>query len=292
MGHHLSSGVAGETGFLTVDQPLDLEATLKSGQAFRWREYKEWHWGVIGQHAFALRQTEGRLLFRSSAPSTDEARTALQSYFRLDDNLESIYKGMSTDRRLKEAISKHNGLRLLRQDPWECLVSFVCSSASNIRRIGRTVQAMAEAYGEPLGLDGQRLYSFPQPQQLAKAGERALRALSLGFRAKYVAQIAPLAADGRLDFGALRHVSYFEAKAELMNLPGIGEKVADCVLLFSLDRLEAFPVDRWVRRLLEEWYGHREKARYSDLCSWAQNRWGLHAGYAQQYLYHHRRLMG
>jgi len=165
-------------------------------------------------------------------------------------------------------------------------------SASTIPRISRNLQSVAEAYGEPLTLGGRRLYRFPEVERLAEAGEKALLGLGLGFRAGYLAKIARLVGDGSLDPMALRLASYCEAKALLMELPGVGEKVADCVLAFSLDKLEGFPIDRWVRRALEDWYACSEKARYRDLLSWAQERWGQRAAYVQQYLFHHRRLMG
>jgi len=278
--------------FMAVEQPLDLRATLESGQVFRWRWEEGWYWGVVGQYAYALRQVDGGLLVHSSAPSTGMARAALHDYLRLDDDTEAISREMAADKRLAETVAQHRGLRLLRQDPWECLISFVCSSASNIPRISRTLQAVAETYGEPVALCGRTLYRFPETRELAGAGKEALLDLGLGFHARYVAQVASLAAEGWLDIMALRQASYDQAKAMLMKLPGVGEKVADCVLLFSLDKLEAFPIDRWVRRALVEWYGHPEKARDRELRSWAQERWGRYAGYAQQYLFHHRRLMG
>lgn len=277
---------------MSLEQPLDLRATLESGQAFRWRWDGAWWWGVIGQHAFALRQVDGGLLFLTTALDEDGAKAGLHDYLRLDDDLLAVYREAASDARLAEAADRFRGLRLLRQDPWECLVSFVCSSASNIARIARNLHALVETYGDPVVLDGQRLYSFPGPARLAGAGEKALLSLGLGFRAAYVAQIASRVAGGEVDLLALRQASYREAKAALMGLRGVGEKVADCVLVFSLDKLEGFPIDRWVRRALVEWYGHGEKARYRDLLAWAQARWGRHAGYAQQYLFHHRRLMG
>ena len=284
------SGV--ESEFLSVDQPLDLRATLESGQVFRWRWEGEWCWGLVGQHAYALSQVDGGLLFRSSAPSALVARAALYDFLRLDDDLEHLCREMASDEALAHAVAQHPGLRLLRQDPWECLASFVCSSVSNIPRISKNLNLVAEAYGDPVVLDSRCLYRFPNARRLAKVGEEALRGLGLGFRAGYLARIAPLAAYGELDLIGLRKAPYDEAKAALVKLPGIGDKVADCILVFSLDKLEGFPVDRWVRRALEDWYGHSEKARYKDLLGWAQQRWGKRAGYAQQYLYHHRRLMG
>lgn len=288
----ISAALVDGAAFMPIGQPLDLQATLESGQAFRWRRDQGWYWGVIGRHAYALCQVEGGLLFRTSAPSTAESRpVGIHAFLRLDDDLEAICRDMAVDQPLSEAVARHCGLRLLRQDPWECLASFICSSASNIPRISRNLSSVAEAYGESLTLEGHRLWRFPEAGRLAEAGEKALLGLGLGFRAGYLADTAARVAEGRVDLMALRLAPYREAKAALMELPGVGDKVADCVLVFSLDKLEGFPIDRWVRRALGEWYGHREKAQYRELLEWAQERWGQRAGYAQQYLFHHLRLL-
>ena len=281
-------------GSLAVAQPFNLAATLESGQAFRWRLVDSgWYWGTVGQWAMGLRQSEGRLMFRCARGSEEHVSGTLHDYFRLEDNLEAIYREIVTDQRMAQAIDQHRGLRLLRQDPWECLASFVCSSVSNIPRISRNLEAVAARYGEPVTLAGQRLNTFPTPERLACAGEGTLRVLGLGFRAKYVAEIASVVAEGQIDLPALRRRSYQGAKAVLTALPGIGEKVADCILVFSLDKMEGFPVDRWVRRSLEEWYFPGEESMsYAVLRAWAQERWGRYAGYAQQYLFHDRRLKG
>ncbi len=292
MQDEVTAEVAEWSVFLPANQPLELQATLESGQVFRWRRDGDWWWGVVGRHAYALCQVEGGLLFCTSALSTAEALAELHAFLRLDDDLDAICQNMAADQPLAEAVARHRGLRLLRQDPWECLASFVCSSASNIPRISRNLRSVSEAYGEPLTLEGRRLWRFPDAGRLAEAGEKELLGLGLGFRAGYLAKIARRVGEGNLDLMALRMTPYREAKALLMELPGVGEKVADCVLAFSLDKLEGFPVDRWVRRALEDWYACSEKARYRDLLSWAQERWGQRAAYVQQYLFHHRRLMG
>ncbi len=278
--------------FLAIDQPLDLQATIGSGQVFRWRWDGEWCYGVIGEHAYAMRQADGGLLVRSSAPSEREVSTSVADFLRLDDDLEGMLRDLANDQPLADAVERWQGLRILRQDPWECLVGFVCSQVSNIPRIGRNMASVAETYGERVELDGRILHRFPGAERLASVGENGLFSLGLGFRAGYLAKIAERVADGEVDLTALRRAPYSEAKAALTQMKGIGDKVADCVLLFSLDKLEGFPIDRWVLRALVDWYGHDEKTRYGDLLSWAQQRWGNRAGYVQQYLFHHRRLMG
>ena len=185
-------------------------------------------------------------------------------------------------------------MRVLRQEPWECLVSFICSANNNIPRITRNVGDIASAFGSPI-LDGTSCpNAFPTADRLAEAGEPALRELGLGFRARYVAAAAERVARSQIDLFGLREASYQEALDALMELPGVGDKIANCVLLFSLDKLEAFPVDVWIDRALREWYFTDSKAQVTRgyMRAWAQERFGRYAGYANQYLFHQRRLQG
>jgi N-glycosylase/DNA lyase len=271
-------------------QPLDLANTLESGQAFRWHCRDEWYYGTIQDSLLALKQDGTRLEVRSSSPPK-QIEAALRDYLRLDDDLEAIYSRIDTDPRIHSAIAEYRGLRILRQDPWECLVGFICSANSNIPRISSGMIAIAKNYGEPLELDGYTDYSFPTPQKLAEAGETELRGLKLGFRAKYVAKAAERVAQGEIKLEPLRHVQYQEAKNVLTSILGVGEKVADCVLLFSLDKMDACPIDRWVRRAMEEWYLDGAKLNYKDIRAMSLEKWGDYAGYAQQYLFHQKRLL-
>ena len=277
---------------LHIDQPLDLASTLESGQAFRWRRQGDWYYGVVQDNLVALRQDGSRLEVRSSSLPPEQIEATLGDYLRLDDDLDAIYSCIDTDPLMHEAIALYRGLRILRQDPWECLVSFICSANSNIPRISANMQAIAQGYGQPLKLDDYVDYSFPTPQKLAEAGEGALRELKLGFRAKYVAKAAERVALGEIKLEPLRHAPYQEAKEVLTSLAGVGDKVADCVLLFSLDKLDACPIDRWVRRAMEEWYLDGAKLNYKSMRAWSLEKWGSYAGYAQQYLFHQKRLEG
>jgi N-glycosylase/DNA lyase len=153
------------------------------------------------------------------------------------------------------------------------------------------MENMAESYGNPIYMDGTVRHSFPDPDQLAGAGEMGLRRLGLGFRAPYVDQAAQLVAGGHLNLNALLDLPYEDAKAALMECKGIGPKIADCIAVFSLDKLEAFPIDVWVRRALGEWYFPGQKPPPDRvLLEWAQDYFGQYCGYAQQYLFHGRRL--
>jgi N-glycosylase/DNA lyase len=217
----------------------------------------------------------------------------LRRFFRLDDDIDTIYAQICRDPRVAEMVGRYRGLRLLRVESWECLISFMCSANSNLARIHANVEAMAEAYGRPRELEGQVGHTLPGPGELAEVGEARLRALGLGFRAPYVASAARAVAEGALDLESLRYVPYKDAQARLMELPGIGPKIADCVLLHSLDKLEAFPVDVWVRRALREWYfAGRRPLPDREMAAWARSQFGPYAGYAELYLFHGRRLQG
>jgi N-glycosylase/DNA lyase len=286
---------------LDVDQPFDLASSLDSGQAHRWRREGDWHWGVVQGNLVRIRQTrtatgagQGNTVEFRCAPGPEAALAPLlRTYFRLDDDLPAIYGHIRQDPRVAGMVDRYPGLRLLRQEPWECLIAYICSANNNIPRIHQMMEKLADSYGDPIALDGQVRHAFPSPQGLAQVGELELRRLGLGFRARYLAPAARLVAEGALDLEALARAPYQEAKARLMECPGIGPKIADCVLVFSLEKLEAFPIDVWVRRALGEWYFPGQKTPTDRvLLEWAHGHFGRYAGYSQQYLFHGRRLEG
>ena len=280
---------------LTVNQPFDLVSSLESGQAHRWAYPKDgddgWYTGVVRGTLVRIRQTDDRVEFRCG-PS-DEAAFAprLAEYFRFDDDISKIYDVINQDERVAAMVRQYPGLRVLRTEPWECLVAFICSATSNIPRIHQNMESISEAFGSPVSLNGWTRHTFPTPADLAEAGETELRRLGLGFRAPYVHLASVAVLEGRLDLDALIEMSYPEAKAALMERRGIGSKIADCIAVFSLEKLEAFPIDVWVRRALGEWYFPEQKTPPDRvLLEWAQEHFGRYGGYAQQYLFHGRRL--
>ncbi len=281
---------------LVVEHPLDLEASLLGGQAHRWRqegtEEEPWFSGVVRGNFIRLRQLDAnRVEFQAAPWPEPSCIPILQHYFRLDDNLVHIQKEISHDGRVKAMVDQYPGLRVLRQEPWECLVAYICSANSNIQRIHQVMENIAGAFGSPIELAGQVRHTFPTPVQLVEAGEMELRRLGLGFRAPYVDRATREVVDGSLDLNALVRAPYPTAKQRLMECYGIGSKIADCIAVFSLEKMEAFPIDVWVRRALGEWYFSGEKPPPDrELLAWAQNYFGQYAGYAQQYLFHGRRL--
>ena len=276
---------------LHIEQPFDLASSLMSGQAHRWRPYEQWYSGVIYGNLVHIRQDLFGVEFQCTPATEEELEPLLRSYFRLDDDLEAIYGEINADPRVAEMVALYPGLRVLRQEPWECLVAFICSATSNIPRIAANMESMADSFGAPFTLDEETRRTFPAPHQLAWGGETVLRQLGLGFRARYVAQATEQVAGGELDLEPLRRAPYEEAKARLMQLAGVGSKIADCVLAFSLEKMNAFPIDVWVRRALLEWYfPEGTKMRDKDLLQWAQTYFGRYGAYSQQYLFHGRRL--
>ena len=277
---------------LHIPEYFDLPSTLESGQAHRWKYENGWYWGVVYGDLIKIRQTQSEVEILSSLRDPDNLKSLIQWYFRMDDNLDEIYKMIRKDDYISGAINRHYGLRILRQEPWECLSAFICSATSSISRIHKNMESMSDSLGESLVLDGHLRSTFPTPEQIVTAGESKLRELGLGFRAKYLHRAAIAIAEGGLDLEELRYIDYWDAKAKLMELSGIGPKIADCVLVFSLDKLEAFPIDRWVSRALEKFYFDDCIPSYQDTVVWAHDYFGCYAGYAQQYLFHDQRLGG
>jgi N-glycosylase/DNA lyase len=279
--------------------PFNLDFTLCCGQTFRWDKHGDWWYGVVGQEAFKIRQECGALEFEGVN------ERFVWNYFRLQDDLPRILSDINKDENVQAAIDEFRGLRILRQEPWECLISYICATYKSIAAIKSMLANLSRRFGEEIHLENQSFYGFPKPERLAKTELQDLAACGLGYRAKYVLKTANLICDGTLDLERLKKRSYAKAKRELMNLPGVGPKVADCVLLFSLEKLEAFPVDVWIKRTVLEYYaqhlptefvkkisaqGSLSTSAYERLSSFGREYFGKYAGYAQEYLYHYERM--
>lgn len=265
---------------------FSLSATLSSGQAFRWTERDGWFYGVLGRSALKVRQAGDTLRYETADAALTPDRLA--HYFALNLPLPEILSSIDVDMLVHQAIVRHRGLRVLRQDAWETLASFICASFNNIKRIEGMIERLCQAYGEPVALNGFRSFSFPSADTLAAAPERRLRALGLGYRAPYLKATARLVADGKLPVAQLRRVNYDAVKTALLGCDGVGDKVADCVALFGFEKYEAFPIDVWMERAMRYYFRHRKTTR-KGLHAYAQRHFGPYAGYAQQYLYHHVR---
>jgi N-glycosylase/DNA lyase len=268
---------------------LHLRRTLDSGQAFRWRwetasDGREIASGIIGRRVVRLSQDARGLCL--IAPDTARTRDVLLHYLgvRSGDGagIGGIEAALARDRVLARILTHTRGISLLAQDPWEVLISFIVSQNNNIPKITQSIERLSLALGEPLGGGA---YAFPAPARLAAATPRTLAACLLGYRVPYVRTAARLVATGRLDLGALRRMPESVARDILCDVPGIGEKVADCILLFGLGHATAFPVDVWVRRAVEWLYFRRRPRTVREIREFARDRFGPLAGYAQQHLF-------
>ena len=270
---------------------VDVEATLDGGQAFRWwRQQDAAYRGVVGRRVVTIIEADGGLLIRpADGKDSSGLGRSLSDYLGHDQDLDGFRARFADDPCLGPALRGYSGLRVLRQDPWECLFSFICSSTSNIPRIKLNVGAVAEMLGFLIGPDSHDV-TFPEPEAIAECGEQFLRDLGLGFRAKYLVPAAEAVASGELNLSVLREAPYAEARNALTELHGVGEKVADCVLAFSLDKPESFIVDRHILRALHRWYDVPEKASLTYAANWARDYFGEHAALANQYMFHRERL--
>ena len=270
----------------------DLAATLNSGQAFRW-ELHEGGWnGVIGNRWVRLRAGEFSIQANTAVQVADWDWLADYLQVRLD--LSAVMLTFPNDEPMRAAMSACRGLRLLRQDPWECLASFILSSTKQIVQIRQIVSLICERFGEavPAASEYAPAFSFPTALRIAGATESELRACKMGFRAPYLLETARRIASGRLDLDWLRQMPVENARAELMGLPGVGRKIADCVLLFAYGFPSAFPVDVWVRKALRNLYFPKRRVTPKRLLRFSETHFGCHAGYAQQYLFHYVRTSG
>jgi N-glycosylase/DNA lyase len=267
----------------------DLAGTLESGQAFRWNRVDGGWNGVIHNRWVRLRADEFAITAEAAQPVSDWSW--LTNYLQIDLDLSLVIASFPDDEPIRAAVKACRGLRLLRQDPWECLASFILSSTKQIVQIRQIVAVLCERFGEPVPVGSQYApaFGFPSPARLARATEAELRACKMGFRAPYLLETARSVAEGVIDLERLRDLPVEIAREELVKLPGVGRKIADCVLLFAYGFQSAFPVDVWVIKALQKLYFPRRRASAKRLRHFSETHFGPNAGYAQQYLFHYMR---
>jgi N-glycosylase/DNA lyase len=267
----------------------DLAATLSSGQAFRWRWIDGAWEGVVASRWVRLRQEQNRIRVETAAPMEDW--NWLRHYLQMDVSIDKILETFPIDEPMQCSIRSCAGLRLLRQEPWECLASFICSSTKQIVQIQQIIALLCGRFGEPVTVPAghESVHAFPDFRRLAEASESNLRECKLGFRAPYLLKTARKLRDGEVDLNALRGATLEEARAQLVQLPGVGVKIADCVLLFGYGFQQAFPVDVWIMKALRQLYFPKRRVKLPRLRRFSQTHFGPHSGYAQQYLFHYMR---
>lgn len=263
---------------------LDLDQTLGCGQTFRWRRQDVDTWqGPIGDHLVTLRRS-GQWLYADSIPSEEDLSFRVSTHLRADDDIVAIHEGLSKDPVMATGVEALKGLRLVKMDEWECLVSYVLATFANIPRISKMVERLSSEYGDRITNE---VHAFPTIDQLREASVDQLRACGLGYRAEHVVGVCRLMDERRLD--RMRNMPDHGLREALLELPGVGDKVADCVSLFGFGRLSAFPVDVWMERALSRLYGI--EGSYRRLRMFAAERFGANAGYAQEYMYYNERVL-
>lgn len=264
----------------------DLAATLTSGQAFRWEARGESWTGVVHGRWVKLQQHGESLVAETAIPQTDWQWLA--DYLQVAVKLDAILATFPEDAPMFAAVNACRGLRLLRQDPWECLASFILSSTKQIAQIRQIVAKLCERFGTPVAVSAGEppAFAFPTAARLAGLTEAQLRACKMGFRAPYLLATARLVAGGKCELSDLGRLDLAAARVQLLTLPGVGRKIADCVLLFAGGFPTAFPLDVWVLRALRELYFRGKRPTLAKLKMFSATHFGPNAGYAQQYLFH------
>ena len=274
---------------------FDLEKTLNSGQVFHWEKIDNGFVGTIGQYAVYAEQ-EGDLLkvrFGGTPKPTRETRVLpgmIAHYFALDHPLQQICASFPNDPTINAARDFCRGLRIIRQPKWECVATFICSSMKQVAHIRQISLALRNSFGDRRKIGSQVMYTFPSPLRIARASENQLRKCKLGYRAKNLRATARLVSSGKCDLEAWSALSDANLREKLCALPGVGAKVANCVMLFAYERLRTFPIDVWIERVLrQQYFPRRKKVTRLRLREFSETYFGKHGGYAQQYLFHHAR---
>ena len=262
---------------------INVENSINSGQVFLWSKSGKYWYGINGQDILRVNNS-------GSIKSYQNIKT---DFFRKRDNIEEIIKSIAKDKTTRRSVKQFLGLRLLEQDPFQCLISFIVSSNSNIQKIKSSLENLSKRFGRRTEFENQEFFLFPQPEQLAKAPISEILKCGVGYRSKFIKYAAEMISSNDIDLEILKKLNYFEAKKEIRSIPGVGNKVADCIMLFSLNKLEAFPLDRWMIRILEKYYSNEfqietktiTEKQYDILHKKIVNHFGPYAGYAQQFLF-------
>ena len=262
---------------------INVENSINSGQVFLWKKNKKYWYGINGQDVLKIDNLGDIKSYQNNKID----------FFRKKDDIEKIIKSISKDSVTKKAVKQYLGLRILEQDPFQCLISFITSSNSNIQKIKNSLENISKKFGTKIKFEDQEFFLFPEPKKLAKASINEIKSCGVGYRAQFIKEAANMTMLKKIDFEYLKKSNYQDAKKEICLIPGVGNKVADCVLLFSLNKLEAFPLDRWIIRILEKYYSNKfqletktiTEKQYSIIHEKILNHFGPFAGYAQQFLF-------
>ncbi len=263
---------------------INIDYSINSGQVFLWEKNGDTWYGINGNDVLAI--NENPMQINSYSQNSID-------FFREKDDLQEIILSITKDKVVRKAVKQFPGLRLLRQHPFQCYISFIVSSNSNIQRIKQILYKLCKKFGKKIIFQEKEFYLFPEPENLANASKNDLLNCGLGYRVRAVKEAALNVNNRQIDFDFLKRTNYQNAKDILLQVYGIGNKVADCILLFSLEKLEAFPLDRWVLRILEKYYTKKfqlegkslTEKKYEQIHKQIVNYFGPYAGYSQQFLF-------
>lgn len=262
---------------------IDIDNSINSGQVFLWKKIKKNWYGIDGQNILKINQG-GKI---------ESIQNTKTDFFRKNDDIQKIIKSISKDKTVKKAISQYEGLRLFNQDPFQCMISFIISSNSNIQKIKNSLEKISKKFGTKLVVQNEEFYLFPKPEKIAKASINEIKTCGVGYRAPFIKEAAKMVTSKKINFEYLKNSDYNETKRNLRLIPGVGNKVADCIMLFSLNKLDAFPLDTWMIKILERYYSNEfhietktiTEKQYEILHKKIVDYFGPYCGYAQQFLF-------
>lgn len=263
---------------------------FECGQCFRWnKQSDESYIGVVRNNVLKVEEKNNKIIF--SGNCEENIKDLCEKYFSLNEDYEKIKKDLSKiDDNLKTSIKFGEGIRILHQDLWETLISFIISANNNIPRIKGIIERISKEYGKKINFENKEYYTFPTPEELSKATVADLRNLGLGFRDTRVYETTRLVHTGKINLEEMKKEKNIEKIEEtLLALPGVGPKVADCIMLFSLKKYQVFPIDVWVRRVMAELYFDNKEQKPQKIKEFVKEYYGEQAGLAQQYLFYWRR---
>ena len=272
---------------------FNLKYTLECGQCFRWEvksSEENTYMGVVKDRVLKVKQKENKIFVYSN--NTDSLEEVVRNYFDFNTNYEDIEaKIIEFDSHVKEALSNTSGIRILNQDFFETLISYIISANNNIPRISKSVKEISKRYGKRICFEDKEYYLFPTPEELKDVTIEEYRKCGVGFRDKYIYSTVHDILNGKLDINKIKEKDTLTLREELLNLKGVGPKVADCILLFSCNRSEVFPIDVWVERVMSVLYFKETKGKMKkkDILEYAKNNFGNYAGIVQQHLFYNMR---
>ena len=262
---------------------INIDNSINSGQVFLWEKNGTDWYGINGQDILKINKN-------GVIKSILNSKT---NFFRKNDNMQEIIKSISKDETVKKSVKQYEGLRIFKQDPFQCMISFIISSNSNIQKIKNSLEKISKKFGKKVKIQNKEFFLFPKPEKLANASIEEIKKCGVGYRAPFIKQASKMIVLKKINFKYLEKCDYQEAKKNICVIPGVGNKVADCILLFSLNKLEAFPLDTWMIKILEKYYSNQfnietktiTEKQYQILHEKIVNYFGPYCGYAQQFLF-------